>query len=70
MKVKKIKLIKRLIAFFITVLFLSGLTAIPIDMELSALIKIIPANTPISQWMQKVLSAYKNVNAQYPFLLY
>ena len=35
MKNKEVKIIRRLIAFFILALFLSGLTAIPIDVELS-----------------------------------
>lgn len=51
-------------------LFLSGLTAIPIDTELSALLKIIPSDVSISLWIQKVLTAYTGVNVQYPFLLY
>ena len=38
----EIKIIKRWLIFFIIILFLSGLTAIPVDVELSALIKIIP----------------------------
>ena len=70
MKNKQIQIIKRLIAFFIVVLFLSGLTAIPIDMELSAVLRIIPADTPAAQWMEKILSAYRQMNIQYSFLLY
>ena len=67
---KEIKIIKRLIAFFMLILFLSGLTAIPVDIELSDLLKFFPLDTEIHQWLEKVLSAYRNVNAQYPFLLY
>ena len=63
-------IVKRLIAFFIIILFLSGLTAIPIDTELSALVKIFPNNSSIYEWLERVLSAYRNVNNQYSFLLY
>lgn len=66
----EIKIIKRLLAFFIIILFLSGLTAIPVDAELSVLLKFFALDTAIHQWLQKVLSAYRNVNSQYPFLLY
>lgn len=62
--------IKRLLAFFITVLFLSGATAIPIDIELSALLKIFSGESLLHQWLEKVLLAYRRVNIQYPFLLY
>ena len=51
-------------------LFISGLTAIPVDMELSVLMKIFPSSYSIYQWLQKVLSAYRNIDNQYPFLLY
>lgn len=57
--------------FFIIILFLSGLTAIPVDPELSALIKIFPTQaSPVYEWLQKVLSAYRNVSSLYPFLSY
>lgn len=64
------QLIRRLLLFFIIVLFLSGITAIPIDTELSLLLKIFPSSTQLYYWLQKVLSAYKNVIHETPFLLY
>jgi hypothetical protein len=70
MIIKEIKKIRLLLAFFISALFLSGLTAIPIDIELTALLKIIPSGSILFYWLQKVLSAYQSVNLQYPFLLY
>lgn len=69
MKKERIK-IKRLLAFFIIVLFLSGATAIPVDIELSALLKIFSVESLPHQWLEKVLLAYRRVNIQYPFLLY
>ena len=62
--------IKRLLAFFIIALFLSGATAVPIDSELSALLKIFSGESNLHQWLEKVLFAYRHINIQYPFLLY
>lgn len=71
MKEKKtIRLIKRLLLFFVIVLFLSGLTAIPVEAELSFLLKIFSSSTQLHHRLEKVLSAYKNVNNETPFLLY
>lgn len=66
----EIKIIRQLIGFFIVVLFLSGLTAIPVHLELSALIKIFPSGSNIYHWLEKVLLAYRDVDNQYSFLLY
>ncbi|MEO8111060.1 MAG: hypothetical protein ABI594_13540 [Ginsengibacter sp.] len=62
--------IKRLLAFFIIVLFLSGATAIPVEIELSTLLKIFSDKSLLHTWLEKVLLAYRSVNIQYPFLLY
>jgi hypothetical protein len=70
MKIKEIKIIKRLIAFFIGALFVSGLTAIPVGPELSSLLQFFPSDSFMYYWLQKVLSAYRQVNEQYPFMLY
>ena len=70
MKIKEIKIIKRLIAFFIGALFMSGLTAIPVGPELSSLLQFFPSDSFMYYWLQKVLSAYRQVNEQYPFMLY
>ncbi|MEP6947741.1 MAG: hypothetical protein ABI863_00640 [Ginsengibacter sp.] len=66
----RLRAVRKLIGFFIIVLFLSGLTAIPVETELSALMKVFTSETLIYQWLQKVLLAYRLVNAAYPFLLY
>lgn len=67
---KEIKTIRRLLLLFITILFLSGLTAIPVDPELSFLLKFFPPDSSMHGWLNKVLLAYRDVNEQYPFLLY
>lgn len=71
MKEKKtLQDIRRLLLAFMIVLFLSGLTAIPVQAELSFLLKIFNQPTQLHNWLEKVLSGYKNVNNDTPFLLY
>lgn len=67
---KQITVIRRWLAFFILILFLSGLTAIPVDTELSFLIRTFPLDTIMHKWLEKVLFSYRQVNLQFPFLLY
>ena len=67
---KNIQLIRRILMAFMIILFLSGVTAIPIDWELSLLLKITPSDTQLSYWLQKVLTAYQNTKHETPFLLY
>jgi len=67
---KTIQTIKRLLVVFMIILFLSGLTAIPVEAELSFLMKIFHGPTGLHSWLQKILSAHKNVNNDAPFLLY
>ena len=65
-----IQTIRRLLLVFMIALFLSGFTAIPIQLELSFLLKIFSAPTQFHNWLEKVLSAYQKVNNDTPFLLY
>ncbi len=51
-------------------LFLSGLTAIPIDKELSTLLSMLSSDSLIAEWLKKVLAAYRHTGSAYPFLLY
>ena len=64
------KTIKRLILLFTICLFLSGLTAIPVDLQLNFLLEHLSKETTVYTWIEKVLISYREVNAQYPFLLY
>lgn len=66
----KTKTIRRLLVVFIATLFISGLTAIPVDPQLSLLLKRLPADTNLYAWIEKVLTAYRNTAANAPFLLY
>lgn len=69
-KDKTLRRIRLVLLLFIVALFISGLTAIPVDPELSYMLRLIPANTLVGSWLVKVLAAYKEVNSAHPFLLY
>jgi len=64
------KAIRKLLLLFITCLFLSGLTAIPVDLQLGILVKSVQQDTALHAWIQKVLLAYREVASDYPFLFY
>lgn len=67
---KTIQLIRRLLLFFMIVLFMSGVTTIPVETELSLLLRIFSSQNSFHNWLEKVLSAYKKVNNDTPLLLY
>jgi hypothetical protein len=63
--------IQLLIVLFITGLVLSGITAFPIEAELSAVVKHSSLFPPIIQnWLATVYHAVKTTNANFPFLSY
>lgn len=64
------KPIKRLLLLFMVCLFLSGLTAIPIEPQLQLLQKLLPAEGSFAYWINTVLTGYQDMQAKYPFLLY
>jgi hypothetical protein len=66
----KLKQIRRWIIFFMIPLFLSGLTAMPLETELSFLTRCFSSQTLIGAWIEKVYLALVNMNNQYPFLAY
>lgn len=59
-----------MLGFFMAALFISGLTAIPVDWQLSTLLRIVPQNTQLYEWLNKVLAGYRHTNEAFPFLLY
>ena len=67
---KQLSRIRALLLFFIIALFISGLTAIPVITQLTLLLQFVPEQTQFYLWLDKVLAAYKDVNSNYPFLLY
>ena len=70
MEKKILKRYKRVMLFFIAMLMISGITAIPVEAELNFLNKILPETGALHQWITRVLIAYREVNAEHPFLLY
>jgi hypothetical protein len=66
------------LAVFIVGLVLSGITAFPLETELSGLVSILHAGwlrpmvefTGLLPWMERVNNALRATNAHYPFLAY
>ena len=56
--------------FFMISLFLSGLTAMPIQRELAFLTKMTEDNAIINGWLQYVYDGVVAMNRDYPFLAY
>ena len=69
-KIAHLKKIKAALLLFIACLFLSGVTAIPIDSELKLLLNYIPVSGSLYYWLSKVLSAFIETKEKHPFLLY
>lgn len=67
---KETRHIRLLLIFFMTALFFSGLTAIPIDAELRFLLGYFRQDTQMHAWLDKVLNAYTDVKDKHPFFLY
>ncbi|MBS1523345.1 MAG: hypothetical protein JST50_20260 [Bacteroidetes bacterium] len=61
--------IRILLIFFITGLVLSGITAFPIESELSLIATNHPTNS-LQQWINTVYHAVAATNARYPFMPY
>ena len=62
--------IRRLILLFMLALFISGLTAIPVAIQVDFVLANIDNRTAVYRWLQKVLFAYNDVATAYPFLFY
>jgi hypothetical protein len=57
--------------FFIAALFVSGLTAIPLQPEVDFLVRIFGRDHPptaLGEWLRQIQSAIHEVNARWPFL--
>jgi hypothetical protein len=67
---KEIKIIRRWIIFFMISLFLSGLTAMPVERELEFLSRCFSPDTNMGEWIDKVYIGVKNTNDNYPFIAY
>lgn len=71
------KRVRLLLLFFMLALLLSGLTAIPLQWELSLLMPVVRAGSRVGalfpamlHWMETINSGVQNGYGQYPFLAY
>ena len=62
--------VRRWLSFFMAALLFSGITAIPVNWELTTLLRFTPQHSSLHLWLTKVLNAYQEVNERLPFLLY
>jgi hypothetical protein len=62
--------IKRWLTFFMVMLVISGLTAIPIESELSVATRFFDFDSVIGNWLNEIYNAVKNTNENYPYLFY
>jgi len=67
---KEKKIIKNWLKIFIVSLFISGLTAIPVEVELTYVINHFPFEGSIKGWLQQVLIGVQHTAKDYPFLFY
>jgi hypothetical protein len=67
---KRTRLIRKWLLFFMAALFLSGLTAMPLEKELSILSRCFPAGTWPHTWVTKVYTGIADTNNRYPFIAY
>ena len=64
------KSIKGWLLVFMIMLAVSGITAIPIERELSIATKFLSDESFIGNWLNQILFAVKATNQQFPFLFY
>ena len=67
---KEKQIISNWLKFFIVALFISGLTAIPVEKELTYVINHFPFDGSIKGWLQEVLIGLQRTGKDYPFIFY
>ena len=67
---KEKQLIRNWLKVFIAALFISGLTAIPVEQELAYVINHFPFEGSIKGWLEEVLIGIQQTSKDYPFLFY
>lgn len=67
---KEKQIIRNWLKFFIASLFISGLTAIPVEQELTYVIKHFPFEGSIKGFLDEVLISIRRTSKDYPFLFY
>src|SRR5438552_14589857 len=67
---KNLRQIKRWLLFFMIMLFISGLTAMPAEWELSIATRFFDESSFMGDWLNDVYIAIKDTNEKYPYLFY
>ena len=67
---KEKQLIRNWLLIFIAALFISGLTAMPVESELNFIVNHFPFEGSIKGFLQEVLAAIQYAGRDYPFLFY
>jgi len=67
---KEKKIVRNWLKVFIAALFISGLTAMPVERELSYIVDHFPFEGSIKGWLDEVLIGIKHTSKDYPFLFY
>jgi hypothetical protein len=67
---KEIKIIRRWMVFFMAALFVSGITAMPVERELAFLTSFFRNDTPIDNWLEKAHTGVAHTNLHFPFIGY
>ncbi|MEO6610952.1 MAG: hypothetical protein ABIT05_09325 [Chitinophagaceae bacterium] len=66
----EIKTTRNWIRFFIIILIVSGLTAMPVEQELDFLCRVFPTGSLLGNWLDRVFTGVHQMNSDYPFLAY
>jgi len=64
------KIIRRWLVFFMTMLTLSGITAMPAEWELSIVVKFFDDHSPLGSWLNEIHFAVQETGKKFPFLFY
>lgn len=67
---KEKQIIRNWLKVLILSLFISGVTAIPVEKELTYIIRHFPFEGTIKGWLEEVLIGVKHTGRDYPFLFY
>lgn len=66
----ELQITRNWIRFFIFSLFISGVTAMPVERELSFIISYFPFEGSIKGYLEEVLIGIQKTSARYPFMFY
>jgi hypothetical protein len=67
---KEKQIVRNWLKVFIAALFISGLTAIPVEQELTYVVSHFPFEGSIKGWLDEVLIGIQHTSKNYPFLFY